>query len=357
MTMMERLTAIDVHAEGEPGRVITSGMPDLPPGTMLEKMLWLEANADHIRLQMLREPRGYPGLCCNAIIPSDDPTVDAGFIIMEQTEYPAMSGSNTICVTTALLETGMLPMSEPVTKLRLEAPAGLIDVVAECADGKVTKVWFTNVPAFAMHLDLEIEVPTLGSVNVDIAWGGMFFAIADADALGISLDASNGAEIARVSEMIRVATREQMPVVHPLHPELTGPTIAQLSGSPTSGSAAGRKSADRKTAVTLATGELDWDRPDTWRGVLDRCPCGTGTSAKMAVLHARGELAVGEEFVHEGPLGTTFTGRVLEETIVGGYTAIVPEIGGQGWITGQGEYVVDPTDPFSEGYTIGDIWQ
>ena len=295
------LSAIDVHAEGEPGRVITSGMPDPPSGTMLEKMLWLEANADHIRLQMLREPRGYPGLCCNAIIPSDDPTADAGFVIMEQTEYPAMSGSNTICVATALLETGILPMFEPVTKLRLEAPAGLIDVVAECADGKVTKVWFTNVPAFAMHLDLAIDVPALGSVNVDIAWGGMFFAIADADEIGVSLDASNGAEIARVSEMIRVATREQMPVVHPLHPELTGPTIAQLSAAPTI------NGADRRTAVTLATGELDWDKPETWGGALDRCPCGTGTSAKMAVLHARGELAVGDEFVHEGPLGTTLS--------------------------------------------------
>ena len=345
-----RLTAVDVHAEGEPGRVITSGMPGLPPGSMLDKMLWLEANADHIRLQMLREPRGYPGLCCNAIVESDDPTADAGFIIMEQTEYPPMSGSNTICVATALLETGMVPMIEPITELRLEAPAGLIDVVAECSNGKVTKVWFTNVPAFAMHLDVPIEVPQLGRVDVDIAWGGMFFAIADADELGVPLDASNGAEIARVSEMIRVATREQMPVVHPLHPELTGPTISQLSGAPT---VAG---ADRRNAVTVATGELDWDRPETWGGALDRCPCGTGTAAKMAVLHARGELAVGDEFVHEGPLGTTFTGRVREEMTVGEHQAIVTEIGGQGWITGVGEYVLDATDPFPEGYTIGDIW-
>ncbi len=347
---MQKLTAVDVHAEGEPGRVITSGMPDLPPGTMLEKMLWLEANADHIRLQMLREPRGYPGLCCNAIVPSDDPSADAGFIIMEQTEYPPMSGSNTICVATALLEAGIVPMVEPVTTLRLEAPAGMIDVRAECSGGKVTKVWFTNVPAFALHLDVPIEVPTIGSVKVDIAWGGMFYAIADADELGVSLDAANGAEIARVSEMIRVATKEQLPVTHPIHPELTGPTISQLSGAPTS------VGADRKNAVTVATGVLDWDRPETWGGALDRCPCGTGTSAKMAVLHARGELAVGDEFIHEGPLGTTFTGRVLEETSVGEFTAIVPEIGGQGWITGTGEYVIDPTDPFPEGFTIGDIW-
>lgn len=345
-----RLQAVDVHAEGEPGRVITGGMPDLPPGTMLEKMQWLEQDADHIRLQMLREPRGYPGLCCNAIVPSDDPRADAGFIIMEQTEYPPMSGSNTICVVTALLETGMLPMVEPVTELTLEAPAGLIRVRADCRAGKVTRVHFTNVPAFALHLDMQIEVPELGTVAVDIAWGGMFYAIADGDALGVDLSATNGAQIARVSEMIRASTVAQLPVAHPVHPELIGPTISQLSGRP---AVAG---ADRRNAVTVATGVLDWDRPETWTGALDRCPCGTGTSAKMAVLHARGELSVGDDFVHEGPLGTTFTGRVIEETTVGPYPAIVPEISGQGWITGRGEYLLDDTDPFPEGFTIGDIW-
>jgi proline racemase len=350
MGFTTRLTAVDVHAEGEPGRVITAGMPDLPPGTMLQKMQWVESNADHIRLQMLREPRGYPGLCCNAIVPSDNPAADAGFIIMEQTEYPPMSGSNTICVVTALLETGIVPMIEPITELTLEAPAGLIGVRADCADGKVTRVNFTNVPSFAVHLDVDVVVPELGSVTVDIAWGGMFYAIADGDVLGVDLSAANGSEIARVSEMIRVATREQFPVAHPLHPELTGPTVSQLSGAP---SIAG---AHRRNAVTVATGSLDWDRPETWTGALDRCPCGTGTSAKMAVLHARGELRVGDDFVHEGPLGTTFHSRVVAETSVGGYDAIIPEVGGQGWITGTGEYVLDETDPFPEGFTIGDIW-
>jgi proline racemase len=357
-TFTQRLTAIDVHAEGEPGRVITSGMPELPAGTMLQKMQWLEANADHIRLQMLREPRGYPGLCCNVIVPSDNPAADVGFIIMEQTEYPPMSGSNTICVVTALLETGMLSMVEPVTELTLESPAGLIGIRADCAEGKVTAVHFTNVPAFAVHLDVPVEVPELGTVMVDIAWGGMFYAIADGDALGVDLGASNGGEIARVSEMIRVATFEQKPVVHPLHPELTGPTISQLSGMPSV------PGAHRRNAVTVASGTLDWNRPETWTGALDRCPCGTGTSAKMAVLHARGDLAIGETFIHEGPLGTTFTGRILEETTIdtpneiGGdpISAIIPEISGQGWITGTGEYVLDSTDPFPEGYTIGDIW-
>jgi len=194
MRFSSMLTAVDVHAEGEPGRVITAGVPPIPGATMLDKMQWMQANGDHIRLRMLREPRGYPGLCCNIIVPPTDPTADAGFIIMEQSEYAPMSGSNTICVVTALLETGMLPMVEPVTELRLEAPAGLVDVRASCVDGKVMSVAFTNVPSFAIRLDAEVEVPELGNVMVDIAWGGMFFVIADADALGIDLDPGNGAE-------------------------------------------------------------------------------------------------------------------------------------------------------------------
>lgn len=350
MGLTSRLTAVDVHAEGEPGRVITEGMPDLPGDTMLAKMQWMQANADHIRLRMLREPNGYPGLCCNAIVPPTNPAADAGFIIMEQTEYPPMSGSNTICVTTALLETGILPMVEPVTELTLEAPAGLISVRAECSGGKVTEVTFRNVPSFAMALEVAVEIPGFGSVSVDIAWGGMFFAIADADVLGIDLAAANGAEIARVSEMIRVATFEQHPVAHPLESSITGPTIAQLSGMPSIPGATCR------TAVTVSTGTPSWDRPDSWKGALDRCPCGTGTSAKMAVLHARGELALGQPFIHEGPLGTTFTGVLVEEAAVGQFPAVVPEVSGQGWITGFSEYVLDETDPFPAGYTVGDIW-
>lgn len=330
--------------------MIVDGLPDIPGTTMLEKAIWMEHNLDHVRLRMLREPAGYPALCCNAIVPPTVPEADAGFIIMEQTEYPPMSGSNTMCVVTALLETGVVDMVEPVTELVLEAPAGLIRVRASCADGKVTNVSFRNVPSFALHLDRVVDVPSIGPVTVDVAWGGMFYVIANADELGVDLDAANGAEIARVSEMIRLATLEQSPVVHPDHPELSGPTISQLSGSPT---VAG---AHRRNAVTVATGQPSWDRPASFTGALDRCPCGTGTSAAMAVLHAKGELAVGDQFVHEGPLGTTFDCKVLGETTVGPYAAIVPEISGQAWITGVGEYVLDPTDPFPDGYRVGDLW-
>jgi proline racemase len=211
-------------------------------------------------------------------------------------------------------------------------------------------VTFRNVPAFAIHLDVEIDVPHLGKVMVDIAWGGMLFVIADADQLGIEVTSENGGELVRASEMIRVATVEQMPVFHPETPSFTGPSISQISGPPT------HPEAHRKNAVTLATGILDWDKPSTWTGVLDRSPCGTGTCAKMAVLHARGELAIGEEFVHESVIGTLFKGKLLEETQVSQYKAVVPEISGQAWITGFANYVVDPTDPLPNGYTVGDIW-
>lgn len=350
MRFTSMLTAVDVHAEGEPGRVITSGVPPIPGATMLDKMRWLEANADHIRLRMLREPRGYPGLCCNIVVPATDPRADAGFIVMEQSEYAPMSGSNTICVVTALLETGAIEMVEPVTELTLDTPAGLVAIKATCREGKVTSVTFRNVPSFALHLDAPLQVPELGEVLVDIVWGGMFYVIADADRLGISLDGANGAQIVRAGEMIRAAAAEQLPVSHPLEPDLTGPTISQLSGAPT------LPGAHRRNAVTVSAGGFDWERPSTWKGALDRCPCGTGTSAKMAALHARGELAIGQPFVHEGPLGTTFTGTIVETTTVAGRDAIVPEISGQGWITGFANYVLDPTDPFPEGFTIGDIW-
>jgi proline racemase len=345
-----RIEAVDAHAAGEPGRVIVGGVEDVPGGTMFDKMAWLRAHADDLRLRMLREPRGYPAANCNLLLPPTDPAADAGYVIMEQVEYPGMSGTNTICVATVLLETGILPMIEPTTELTLESPAGLIRVLADCADGKVRGVTFRNVPAFATHLEAPVEVPQLGTVTVDVAYGGMFYVIAAAEPFGLRLTPDEGADIVRISEMIKAAAAEQLPVVHPEQPGFAGITIAQLSGR------AHDPANDRRNVVTVSTGKLDWARPATWTGAIDRSPCGTGTSARMAVLHAKGELRVGESFRHEGILGTVFTGRVLEETAVGPYRAIVPSITGQAWITGFASYVVDPTDPFPDGFTVGDIW-
>jgi proline racemase len=342
--------AVDLHACGEPGRVIVAGVDAVPGSTMFEAMTWLQANRDDLRLRMLREPRGYPAANCNLVLPSANPDAQAGYVIMEQVEYPGMSGTNTMCVVTALLETGALPMTEPLTELTLEAPAGLIRVQATCADGKVTGVTFRNVPAFATHLDVPVEVPQLNTVNVDVAYGGMFYVIAAADAFGLRLTPDEGGDIVRITEMIKAAANEQLPVVHPEQPGFAGITIGQLSGP------AHDPSNSMRNVVTVSTGTLDWSKPSTWTGAIDRSPCGTGTSARMAVLHARGRLGIGEDFRHEGILGTVFTGRLLEETTVGDRAAVVPQITGTAWITGIADYVIDPTDPFPEGFTVGDIW-
>ena len=244
----------------------------------------------------------------------------------------------------------MVAVEEPITKLLLESPAGPIPVTAEVHNGKVRRVTFENQPAFAVHLDAPLEVPELGTVNVDVSYGGMFYVIADGTQFGLRMTADEGRDIARIGEMIKAAAAEKFPVVHPDNAEIRGITIAQLSGPPMN------PDATIKNAVIVSTGVLDWDNPSSWTGALDRSPCGTGTCAKMAVLHAKGQLPLNEDFHHEGPLGTVFTGRLIRETKVGDYDAVVATLSGQAWITGFAQYVVDPEDPFPNGFTVGDIW-
>jgi len=340
---------VEAHA-GEPMRVITGGVPNVPGNTVYEQMLYLKEHDNQIKNLMLREPRGYPPLCCNLIVPAKNERASAGYIIMEQTEYPLMSGGNTISVATVLLETGMLPMKEPETEFLLEAPAGLIPIKAQCKDGKVTGVTFTNVPAFAAYLDKEIDVPTIGKVPVDIAWGGAWFVIADPKQFeGLKLKPSFGGDIAKFSSLLVKAAQEQCPVRHPDYPDIPI-TLAQFSEPSDS------PDSDYRNAVTVLSGDVDFNRPETWTGALDRSPCGTGTCARMATLYARGKLGLNEDFINEGILGLKFKGTLLEEVKVGEYTAVVPTITGQAWIYGYSNYILDSTDPFTEGFTVGDIW-
>lgn len=349
MSFKRTFHAVETHS-GVPMRVITGGVPHIPGNTVYEQMKWLEQNDDQVRMLMLREPRGYPPMCCDLIVPPKHPDAAAGYIIMEQIEYPMMSGSNTISVATVLLETGMIPMQEPFTEFQLEAPAGLIGIKAECHDGKVTEVTFKNVPAFAAYTDAVIDVHELGKVTVDVAWGGMFFVIADVRQFDwLKLVPEQGREITRVASLIMMAAQDQLPVEHPHYPGV-GITVSQLSG-PTD-----NPKADWKNAVTVASGPMDLNNPATWTGALDRSPCGTGTSAKMAALYAKGGLKLKQTFRHEGILGTVYTGHLLEEVQVGKYKGVIPTISGQSWIYGYNTYVLDPTDPFVNGYTIGDIW-
>jgi len=309
-----------------------------PPGaTVFDRMLALRAD-DSLRRLLLREPRGSVAVHANLVVPTGRDDCAAGFVIMEPTEYPAMSGSNTICVATVLLETGMVAMEEPETRLRLEAPAGVVEVTARCTNGRCESVELRNVPSFADRLDAPLEVDGLGRIAVDVAFGGMWYAIADASALGFALEPGEARELSRVGERIRIAAREQLPCAHPENPEIAGVSIVEIA-EPWRG-----VGAVTKNAVVVSPGRLD------------RSATGTGLSARMAALHARGLMRAGDAMTHASVIGSTFEGRIVSETTVGGRPAIVPAIRGSAWITGITQVVVDPTDPFPEGYLLSDTW-
>ena len=266
------------------------------------------------------------------------PDADAGFIIMESTDYPPMSGSNTICTTTVLLETGMLPMTEPETRLVLDSPAGLVPVKASCRDGKVTSVEFTNVPAFATHIGSAVEVEGLGTVPVDVAYGGAFFAIVDARALGFEIAPHEARDLVAVGTRIKAAASEQLPVVHPENPDINTVTFTMFV-APFEG-----PGCNSRNAVIVSPGRID------------RCPCGTGTTARIAALHARGLMGVGDSFISESIIGSEFVSRLVDTVDVGGTPGVNVTIAGQAWITGILQHGYDPTDPLRDGYTLPDTW-
>jgi len=331
------ITVVGCHAGGEVGNVVVGGVLPPPGATVFERMQALRAD-DSLRRLLLREPRGSVAVHANLVVPTTREDCAAGYIIMEPTEYPAMSGSNTICVATVLLETGMVEMREPETTIRLEAPAGVVEVTARCRDGRCESVELTNVPCFADRLDAPLEVDDIGTIAVDIAYGGMWYAIADAHALGFALEPSEARELSRVGELIRVAAREQLPCAHPDNPEIAGVSIVEIAERWQGVDAVSRN------AVVVAPGRLD------------RSATGTGLSARMAALHARGLMRTGDSMTHASVIGSTFDGRIVSETTVGDRTAIVPAIRGSAWITGITQVFVDPSDPFPEGYLLSDTW-
>src|SRR5664279_5312877 len=302
MRSSRAITVVGCHAGGEVGNVVVGGVLPPPGATVFEQMQVLRAD-DSLRRLLLREPRGSVAVHANLIVPSQRPECDAGYIIMEPTEYPAMSGSNTMCVATVLLETGMVEMQEPETVLRLEAPAGVVEVRAACRDGRCESVELTNVPCFADRIDAPLEVDGLGTLAVDVAFGGMWYAIADASALGFALEPSEARDLCAVGERIRLAAREQLPCVHPENADIAGVSIVQIA-EPWKG-----VGAVSKNAVVVAPGRLD------------RSATGTGLSARMAVLHARGLMSVGDAMTHASVIGTTFDGRIVADATVGDRSA------------------------------------
>ncbi|HEX5450006.1 MAG TPA: proline racemase family protein [Gaiellaceae bacterium] len=320
---MRTIDVVCCHAGGEVGNVVVAGVEPVPGATVREQMETLRAD-DRLRRFLLREPRGSVATHANLIVPATREDCAYGYVIMEPTEYPLMSGSNTICVATVLLETGMVATTEPETVVRLEAPAGVVEIRAACRDGHVESIEIINVPSFAVQLDATLEVDDR-TLTVDVAFGGMFYAIADAATLGFAITPDEARDLCDVGERIRLAAKEQ------LDPRVSIVQIAE----PWQG-----VGATSKNAVVIAPGRLD------------RSATGTGLSARMAALHARGLMRVGDSMTHASPIGSTFEGRIVSETEGG----IVPAIRGSAFITGRATWYIDERDPFPEGYLLSDTW-
>ncbi|KAJ5803266.1 uncharacterized protein N7503_005716 [Penicillium pulvis] len=340
MPFSRSLTVVGCHAEGEVGDVITGGVLDVPGKTMQEKLVHMSTKKDHLRQLLLNEPRGRASMNTNLILPPCDPRADAGFLIMESEEYAPMSGSNIICTTTVLLETGMIPMKEPITEIALDTAAGLVTVTAECEAGKCKTVEFNNVPSFVLELDYKVPVPGLGEVTVDIAYGGMMYVLVDAASLGLRVDNQESPKLVEIAERIKRAVEVAYTPVHPENAGITGFSVLGFT-EPVKIEEGCKTSVN---AVVVSPGRFD------------RSPCGTGTCARLAVLHARGQIKEGEIFKHRSILGTEFISRIRGTATVGKYPAVLPTVKGRAWITSFKQVVLDSTDPFPEGFRIGDQW-
>jgi proline racemase len=340
MRMQQVITVVGVHAEGEVGRVITGGVIAPRAASMFERQLTLEREQDWLRLMLLSDPRGSVNAAVNLITPPIAPEADFGLIVIESDYYPPMSGSNLMCSVTAVLETGMIPMVEPITSLCVDTPAGLVRVEAECANGKCRRVRFSNVPSFVLHSQKPVDVPGLGTIIADVAYGGMIYVIVSATDLGFTLAQSEARTLVEVGERIKLAAAEQLPSVHPENPGIH--TINQTLFAGPLVMRDGIKTA--KNAVVVSPGRLD------------RSPCGTGSSARMALMHARGELSVGEPFTHLSILDTEFACSIEGVTKAGGIDAVHTSVAGRAWLTGMSQYGSDPEDPFPHGYRLNDTW-
>ena len=332
------ISIVGCHAEGEVGDVIVGGVLPPPGATMFERMTAMQRDQDHLRRLLLCEPRGSVARHVNLITPPARADCDIGLITMEPTEFVPMSGSNLICTVTVALETGILEMREPESIVMVDTAAGPVRARASCRNGKCESVEFANVPSLVDRLDASLEIEGLGTVSVDVAYGGMWYAIVDAGRLGFRIEPTEARDLAVVGEKIRLAARAQLSVVHPGNPQIQGVSIVQFNRP-----FAGGGNVARNTCIVAP-------------GRSDRSPTGTGTCARMAVLHARGLMKVGDAIIHESIIGSRFKGTIVGETTVAGRPAILPTIEGRAWITGLSSVFVDPADPYPEGYVLADTW-
>jgi proline racemase len=326
-------STIDAHAAGEPLRIVTAGVPPLRGETILERRRFMAAHHDDIRRALLFEPRGHADMYGAILTPPVTPGADFGVLFLTNEGYSTMCGHGVIALTTALLETGMLPRCEPATGVVYDSPAGLIRARATVAKGRVPSVAFQNVPSFRLAEGIEVET-SQGAVRADVSFGGAFYALVDAADLGVDVVPEQTPLLTRLGMEIKRAVERALEVVHPEEPELRGIYGTIISAPPRSPDADGRN-------ITIYA-----------EGAVDRSPCGTGTSAKLAALFAAGRIAIDTPYVHESVIGTTFTGRVLGEMMVGPYPAVGTEIAGRGFLTGFHQFVLDPEDPTVEGFLV-----
>ncbi len=330
------LQSLLVHCQGEIGKVITGGAPEIPGATMLEKMNHINAVDDSLRRFVTFEPRAAVQMSVNLLLPPCRPEADAGFIVLQADRAHAMSGSNCICVVTALLESGRLPMTEPETRVVLDTPAGLVSVLARCRDGRCLSVSLDNVPCFVEELDRTIQTDRWGRVRADIAFGGVYYAIVDVDQVGLAIEPGHARALADAGIALKASINAQVQVRHPELPGIDQVAYVMFRSREADGAV--------RTCTTLKPGRVD------------RSPCGTGSSANLATLHARGEVGVGDSLRSRSIIGGEFTAELIGEARVAGRQAIRPRITGQAWIYGREELRIDAADPFAKGFALSDTW-
>ncbi|WP_372679133.1 proline racemase family protein [Desulfosarcina sp.] len=328
----QRITTIDAHTGGEPFRIITGGLPELEGDTILERRRYMTNRLDHLRTALMWEPRGHADMYGCIVTPPVSPGADFGVLFMHNAGYSSMCGHGIIAVTTVAVETGMIEAIEPVTTVRIDAPAGLVTAHARIENGRVQRVSFHNVPAFVLVRDRMVEVPGLGPVQVDIAYGGAFYAFVNAEELRVATTPGDFNALIDKGMAVKRAVMAAFPITHPFEADLSFLYGTIIIGPPHS------QGAHSSNVCIFAEGEVD------------RSPTGTGVSARLALHYARGEIGMNQPIVIESILGSRFSGRVVETTPFGPYDAVIPEVTGNAWITGRNEFLMDPVDPLKNGF-------
>jgi proline racemase len=336
MRWKRTIQLLDVHCEGEIGKVAIGGVPKIPGNSIAEQLNHINTVDDSLRRFLCLEPRSGSIGSVNLLVPPKRPEADAGFIILQADQAHAMSGSNSICVATALLESGIVEMKEPETVVMLDTAAGLVKATATCRDGRCERVKLTMVPSFVQQLDVEVETPDWGRIKMDLCFGGVFYALVDVAQIGTTIEKANARRIVEAGMMLKDLVNRTLPVVHPEIPEIKGVAYVMFRDTEADGTV--------RTCTTM------------WPGRVDRSPCGTGSSANLATLHARGLAKVGDVFKSRSIIGSEFEVGLESVTEVAGRPAIIPTISGRGWTFGLHQVALDPFDPLAEGFALTDTW-